>query len=105
MGTEVNSQWPVASGWRAVSGAGRSGVMSSFETSATVGEQGSVQVAGVPFAPGTEVRVIVAPKRASGEEFARAWAELYRGIRNRPGAAEITDEEIQQEIDDYRAGR
>ena len=31
--------------------------MSSFETSATVEEQGRVRVAGVPFPPGTEVEV------------------------------------------------
>lgn len=33
--------------------------MSSFETTATVEEQGEVRVAGVPFAPGTEVEVII----------------------------------------------
>jgi hypothetical protein len=31
--------------------------MNTFETSARVGEQGRVLVAGVPFAPGTEVDI------------------------------------------------
>jgi hypothetical protein len=79
--------------------------MNAYETSATVQGQGVVSVAGVPFQPGTQVRVIVAPKRTSGEEFARAWDEWCREIRNRPHAREITDDEIQKEIDDYRAGR
>jgi hypothetical protein len=78
--------------------------MNSYETTATVQNQGQLQLAGVPFAPGTEVRVIVAPKRASGEEFARAWEQWCREIRNLPNAREITDDVIQQEIDDYRAG-
>lgn len=33
--------------------------MSTFETSATVEEQGRVLVAGVPFAPGTQVEVSI----------------------------------------------
>ena len=38
--------------------------MKTFETSATVEEQGRVLVAGVPFAPGTEVEVAIRPKVA-----------------------------------------
>jgi hypothetical protein len=36
--------------------------MSTFETIATVGEEGRVLVAGVPFAPGTEVEITISPK-------------------------------------------
>jgi hypothetical protein len=36
--------------------------MNTFETSATVEEHGQVRVAGVPFAPGTEVEATVTPK-------------------------------------------
>lgn len=79
--------------------------MKAYETSAKVEDRGEVRVSGVPFVPGTQVRVIVAPKRVSGEEFARAWAELCREIRDRHTAREIRDEDIQKEIDDYRAGR
>ncbi len=35
--------------------------MTTYETSATVEEQGRVQLAGVPFAPGTQVEVIIHP--------------------------------------------
>lgn len=35
--------------------------MNSYETSATVEEQGRVLVAGVPFAPGTKVEVTISP--------------------------------------------
>ena len=36
--------------------------MSAYETSATVSEQGKVLIAGVPFAPGTEVEVTISVK-------------------------------------------
>ena len=35
--------------------------MTTYETSATVEEQGQVRVAGVPFAPGTAVEVTIKP--------------------------------------------
>jgi hypothetical protein len=37
--------------------------MNAFETFATVQQTGDVRVAGVPFAPGTEVEVTITPKR------------------------------------------
>jgi hypothetical protein len=36
--------------------------MNAYETSTTVGGQGEIHLAGVPFEPGTEVEVIVSPK-------------------------------------------
>ena len=36
--------------------------MNAYETSTTVGDQGEIHVAGVPFQPGTEVEVIISPK-------------------------------------------
>jgi len=36
--------------------------MNQYETSTTVGGQGEIHLAGVPFTPGTEVEVVVSPK-------------------------------------------
>ncbi len=71
--------------------------MNSYETSATVEDQGLVRVAGVPFAPGTQVEVRISARAQSadgttaGEEaLARArdrMRELFgtiRGFRNSP---------------------
>ena len=44
--------------------------MAPFETSATVGDNGQIQVDGVPFAPGTAVEVIIQPVQPSGQEQA-----------------------------------
>jgi hypothetical protein len=36
--------------------------MNSFETSATVEQEGQIHVSGVPFAPGTQVEVVISPR-------------------------------------------
>jgi hypothetical protein len=75
--------------------------MRTFETDATVEEQGRVFVAGVPFAPGTEVEVAITPKVGTETEatapndaaLARAhdrMRELFgciKGFRNSPRIA------------------
>jgi hypothetical protein len=72
--------------------------MSTFETTATVEEQGQVHLAGVPFAAGTEVEVTISPKvRSAGTTTApddqrlaaarERMRELFltiKGFRNSP---------------------
>ena len=79
--------------------------MGIYETSATVGDQGQVRVAGVPFAPGTEVEVSITPKRRSAEDFTAAWRRVCSAIRHRTGLPNITDEEIREEMDRHRTGQ
>jgi hypothetical protein len=78
--------------------------MNIFETSATVEDQGRVQVVGVPFAKGTQVEVTISPKRPSAEGFISAWRRVCAELRAHPGVENITDDEIRDEIDRYRAG-
>jgi hypothetical protein len=58
--------------------------MRAYETSATVGEQGKVQLTGLPFAPGTQVDVIVSPAAngevASAQEVERRAAALFAAM-------------------------
>jgi hypothetical protein len=79
--------------------------MSTFETSATVEEQGRLVVAGVPFAPGTQVEVTISPKQPSSEQTSapddQALAaardrmrELFRTIHGFRNAPRITREEL-----------
>ncbi|MEX0718471.1 MAG: hypothetical protein WD066_17895 [Planctomycetaceae bacterium] len=79
--------------------------MKAYETSATVERDGDVRVVGVPFSPGTEVEVTIAPKRKPPEEFAAAWRRLTRSMRAASPETTIAEDEIQREIDEYRAGR
>jgi hypothetical protein len=79
--------------------------MKAFETSATVQPQGDVRVVGVPFAPGTEVEVTISPKRVSAAKFSEAWHRVTAELRRLPGAGTISEADLQNEIDDFRAGR
>ena len=57
--------------------------MKTYETSATVEDQGEVRVAGVPFAPGTEVQITISPKLRSENEVTPPEDEALAAARNR----------------------
>ena len=65
--------------------------MEIYETSATVEDHGQVRVAGVPFAPGTEVEVTIREKvaadanrlPANGEETRVRMKDLFARVRAR----------------------
>jgi hypothetical protein len=59
---------------------GRAANMNSYETTATVEDNGRVHLAGVPFAPGTEVAVTICEKVGSDTKSAAA-DEEQRGVR------------------------
>lgn len=44
--------------------------MGDYETITTVGGLGDIHLVGVPFQPGTEVEVVVTPKKTNGETAA-----------------------------------
>jgi hypothetical protein len=62
--------------------------MNHYETSTTVGGQGEIHLAGLPFTPGTEVEVVVSPKApvtpASSDRLAALLAALDRGRNAQP---------------------
>jgi hypothetical protein len=61
-------------------------MMNSYETTATVEDNGQVRVAGVPFESGTQVQVTISPKPAGSIETRadddddQAWATARRRI-------------------------
>ncbi|HEY2881151.1 MAG TPA: hypothetical protein VGJ15_01930 [Pirellulales bacterium] len=77
--------------------------MNSYETSAKVEPGGRLHLASVPFAPGTEVEVFINPKRSASADFISQWNLISSQLRAQVG--EIDDDDIQKEIDDYRAGK
>ena len=79
-------------------------VMNAYETSTTVEIAGEVRIAGVPFAPGTEVDVLISPKRKDADEFLKEWQRLCEELRGQPQSSSVSDDVIEQEIDDYRHG-
>ncbi len=80
-------------------------LVKSFETDTIVDANGEIRLSQVPYSPGTEVQVSISPKRQSAAEFLSAWQQVCDTQRNMPHLQQITDAEIQHEIDDYRTGR
>ncbi len=74
--------------------------MKSYEAVTTVEGQGQVRLSGVPFAVGTEVQVIVSPKRRPAAEFLDEWKRVCAQLRARAG--EVGDDEIKEEIEAHR---
>ena len=71
----------------------------------TVETPGCIQVSGLPFDLGTEVEVLIQPKRPSAAVFRAGWDELCRRMREKTRNQNLSDEDIQQEIHEHRAGR
>jgi hypothetical protein len=57
--------------------------MNTYETSATVEDQGQVRVSGVPFAPGTEVEVTISPKLQCKDQVPPPADEALTAARDR----------------------
>lgn len=76
--------------------------MQAYETSAKVQTDGRLAIAGLPFPDGTEVDVVITPKRADAAAFTERWRELVSHWRDT--VSPLPEEsEIQAEIDAYRA--
>ena len=50
-----------------------------------------------------DVDVIIVPRRRSASERVALWRQLCNEVQGLPGMSEITDDDIQKEIEDYRA--
>jgi hypothetical protein len=78
--------------------------MSAFEILTTVAPGGDIHIAGAPFPPGTEVEVVVSPRRQSPPDFLSTWAAVTAQLRSAV-VGEYSDAEIDAEIKAYRLGR
>ena len=79
--------------------------MKTYETTATVAADGSVKVKAPPELINQEVDVILRTKRPSAAERVAAWERLCRRIQSLPHIQQVTEEDIQREIDAVRAGQ
>jgi hypothetical protein len=70
-----------------------------------VDPDGWLKVQAPPELENQEVDVIIVPQRPPAVERLATWRSASDEIQNLPGSKAITDEDIQKEIDDYRAGR
>ncbi len=79
--------------------------MKAYETSGTVGADGALKVEAPRELANQEVEVLITPKRPPAAERVAAWERLCRRVQGLPQIQQITDEDIQQEIEAVRGGR
>ena len=79
--------------------------MNTVTKKTRVEPDGWLKVQAPPELQNQEVDVIIVPQRPPAAERLTAWQSLSDEIQNLPDSKEITDEDIQKEIEDYRAGR
>ena len=79
--------------------------LNAFETSTTVAGQGEVHVAGVPFAPGTEVAVTISPKEQLADEKRSAARDRMRKLFRAVKGFRMTPHLSREELYDRRSLR
>lgn len=79
--------------------------MESYAIATLVGPNGEIPITKTPFSAGTQVDVMVVPKRTSHEAYLASWRQVVAQMRNEIGENEMSEEEIDAEIRAYRAGK
>ncbi|HVQ38750.1 MAG TPA: hypothetical protein VMS31_14525 [Pyrinomonadaceae bacterium] len=79
--------------------------MNTVTKKTRVESDGWLKVQAPPELENQEVDVILVPQRPPAAERVAAWQGLREEVQTLPDSKEITDEDIQKKIDDYRAGR
>ena len=79
--------------------------MNTVTKKTKVESDGWLKIQAPPELENQEVDVIIIPQRPPAAERVAGWNRLAEEIQSLPNSKEITDEDIQKEIDDYRAGR
>ncbi|MEW6665441.1 MAG: hypothetical protein AB1512_09490 [Thermodesulfobacteriota bacterium] len=77
--------------------------MEAYDTIVEVQPGGEIHLENLPFSAGTEVEVIVSPRRTSPEGFIESWNAMVAALRS--ASPEVSEEEILAETRDYRKGR
>jgi len=79
--------------------------MNTVTKKTKVEPDGWLKVQAPPELENQEVDVIIVPQRPPAGERLATWRSVSDEIQSLPSSKAITDEDIQQEIDDYRARR
>lgn len=77
--------------------------MNAYDIIVEVQPGGEIHLDNLPFSAGTEVEVIVAPRRARPEAFIETWNAMVAAMR--AASPEMSDGEILAETRNHRKGR
>lgn len=76
--------------------------MNPYKTYVTVTESQELVLSNLPFKPGKKVEVILLAEEDKRAMLAEEMRKLFKETQAIPGIQDITEEEIQAEIDAYR---
>lgn len=79
--------------------------MKIYETKGRVGGDGTLKVEAPLELADQEVEVLIRQKRPPASERLAAWQRLAQRVRSLPDVQQITDQDIEREIDAVRSGR
>ena len=79
--------------------------MNTVTKKTRVESDGWLKVQAPPEWENQEVDVIIVPRRSPASKRVAVWQGLCEEVQTLPTPEDIADEDIQKEIDDYRAGR
>ena len=79
-------------------------IMNAYKTYVTVTESQELVLSNLPFKPGQKVEVIVLAEDDKRKDVSQKLKQLFDETQAIPGIQDITEEEIQAEIDAYRRG-
>jgi len=79
--------------------------MNTVTKKTKVEPNGWLKIQAPPELENQEVDVIIVPRRPTSSERVAAWRSLCDETQAVPIAKDITEEDIQKEIDEHRAGR
>lgn len=79
--------------------------MNTVTKKTKVERNGWLRIQAPPELENQEVDVIIVPKRPSSSVREAAWRRLCNETQSLPSAQDITEEDIQKEIDEHRAGQ
>jgi len=79
--------------------------MNTVTKKTKVEPNGWLKIQAPPELENQEVDVIIVPRRPTSSERVAAWRRLCDETQAVPIAKDITEEDIQKEIDEHRAGR
>jgi hypothetical protein len=78
--------------------------VNAYRTYVEIDASGRVVLEHLPFRAGALVEVLVVDQGTEGADV-ESWRAFFKHIQGLPQSQPITDEDISQEIDDYRSGR
>lgn len=79
--------------------------MNAVRKYTTIADSGILTLENLPFERGEQVEVLVFSHSSTKENIKEKWMSSFRSVQDNPASKLISEEEIQEEITNYRLGK